>query len=138
MPQNFRRIVIVGSGLLLLAVGVFFVAKYMQQKKNIVQVGAKNGTTILSPAANSANQALQKAAVTDTDLDGLSNDEEKKLGTDPNLADTDGDGLDDSSEASVFHTNPLKKDTLGIGHTDAWAVQHRIVDAGGAIHKERL
>lgn len=34
----------------------------------------------------------------DPDSDGLSNEEEYDLGTDPNLADTDGDGLNDSTD----------------------------------------
>lgn len=38
------------------------------------------------------------ASPTDWDGDGLSNDEEKKLGTDPKNRDTDGDGLDDKAE----------------------------------------
>ncbi len=34
----------------------------------------------------------------DSDGDGLTDEEERELGTDPNSADTDGDGLNDGEE----------------------------------------
>ena len=37
----------------------------------------------------------------DNDNDGLSNKMEKKLGTDPNVADTDGDGVNDGDEVAA-------------------------------------
>jgi outer membrane protein OmpA-like peptidoglycan-associated protein len=54
----------------------------------------------------------------DPDNDGLLNDEEKKLGTDPYNPDTDGDGLTDGDEVHKYRTNPLKKDTDDDGLTD--------------------
>jgi outer membrane protein OmpA-like peptidoglycan-associated protein len=54
----------------------------------------------------------------DPDNDGLSNDVEKQLGTDPNKADTDGDGLSDGDEVNVYKTNPLKADSDGDGLND--------------------
>jgi outer membrane protein OmpA-like peptidoglycan-associated protein len=47
----------------------------------------------------------------DADHDGLLKSEEEKLGTDPNKADTDGDGLSDGDEVNKYHTNPLKIDS---------------------------
>jgi outer membrane protein OmpA-like peptidoglycan-associated protein len=47
----------------------------------------------------------------DSDADGLTDDEEMKLGTDPHHADTDKDGLSDYDEVKVYHTNPLNPDT---------------------------
>lgn len=38
------------------------------------------------------------AVVIDTDGDGISDDEERRLGTDPNVRDSDGDGYDDGVE----------------------------------------
>lgn len=46
----------------------------------------------------------------DTDRDGLTNDEEKKIGTDPNNPDTDGDGLTDGMEVYDYFTDPKKFD----------------------------
>lgn len=54
----------------------------------------------------------------DNDGDGLTNGYEKKIGTDPNKADTDGDGLTDYEEVTKYHTNPLKADSDGDGLSD--------------------
>ncbi|HLX11977.1 MAG TPA: OmpA family protein, partial [Bacteroidota bacterium] len=54
----------------------------------------------------------------DSDGDGLTDDEEAILGTDPHNPDTDGDGLSDYDEVKIYHTDPLKKDTDGDGLTD--------------------
>ncbi|MDP8249076.1 MAG: hypothetical protein P9M00_13125 [Candidatus Tritonobacter lacicola] len=84
-------------------------------------------------------------AYKDTDGDGLTDEEEKSLGTDPLLSDTDGDGLSDFEEVrkygtspivadtdkddltdyfevSTSNTNPLKSDTDGDGLTDGFEV----------------
>ena len=45
----------------------------------------------------------------DTDSDGLRNWEESELGTDPNLRDSDGDGIDDFTEVRVDRTDPLDR-----------------------------
>jgi outer membrane protein OmpA-like peptidoglycan-associated protein len=47
----------------------------------------------------------------DEDNDGLIKSIEEQLGTDPNKADTDGDGLTDGEEVNTYHTNPLKIDS---------------------------
>jgi outer membrane protein OmpA-like peptidoglycan-associated protein len=54
----------------------------------------------------------------DADKDGLLKSEEKRLGTDPDKYDTDGDGLGDGDEVKKYHTNPLKIDTDGDGLSD--------------------
>lgn len=54
----------------------------------------------------------------DTDGDGLTDDEEAKLGTDPNNADTDGDGLSDYDEINRYNTDPLNPDSDGDGLSD--------------------
>lgn len=54
----------------------------------------------------------------DDDGDGLTNGRERELGTDPHVADTDGDGLEDCYEVVVFGTNPLVADTDGDGAPD--------------------
>lgn len=54
----------------------------------------------------------------DPDHDGLTNKEEKILGTDPHNPDTDGDGISDGDEVKKYNTNPLKKDSDGDGLSD--------------------
>ena len=54
----------------------------------------------------------------DLDLDGLTNKQEKELKTNPEMSDTDMDGLEDNYEISTSKTDPLKKDTDGDGLSD--------------------
>ncbi len=56
---------------------------------------------------------LEGQTPTDADGDLLSSVEEGLLGTDPALADTDGDGLSDGTEVFVTFTNPLVPDLPG-------------------------
>jgi len=53
----------------------------------------------------------------DSDGDGLTDEQEIELGTDPNNPDTDGDGISDGREKELG-TDPLKKDTDGDGVDD--------------------
>ena len=71
------------------------------------------------------NDIIAPAAKSDSDLDGLTNDEEKKLGTDANNPDTDSDGLLDIDETQIFRSNPLKADTDGDGLRDGAEVRNR-------------
>ena len=49
--------------------------------------------------------------ILDTDRDGLTDDEEKELGTSINSTDTDNDGLFDYEEVKVYGTDPTDPDT---------------------------
>jgi len=64
----------------------------------------------------------------DPDGDGLTNAEEKLLGTDRRNPDTDGDGLNDGEEYKTYHTNPLLADTDGDGLSDAEEVRDFLTD----------
>jgi hypothetical protein len=62
---------------------------------------------------------------TDTDGDGLTDYQEVSIyHTNPFVADTDGDGLTDGDEVNVWHTNPLIADTDGDGYSDGSEVQN--------------
>ena len=54
----------------------------------------------------------------DQDSDGLTNAEEFIIGTRPDLADSDGDGLDDNEELNNYGTYPSDADTDRDGLTD--------------------
>lgn len=56
----------------------------------------------------------------DADHDGLLNEEEVALGTNPLAADTDGDGVSDAQELQMG-TNPLDKTSFSIGTSLPWA-----------------
>lgn len=64
----------------------------------------------------------------DTDADGLTNEREAALGTDPLQPDTDGDRLLDGDEVNVHQTDPLKADTDGDGLQDADELQTHLTD----------
>lgn len=55
----------------------------------------------------------------DKDGDGLTDGEEKSIGTDPLNPDTDGDGLNDGDEVQIYDTNPLNQDTDNDRLTDS-------------------
>jgi outer membrane protein OmpA-like peptidoglycan-associated protein len=54
----------------------------------------------------------------DPDKDGLTNAEEKQLGTNKKVADTDGDGLNDGDEVHKYKTNPMAVDSDNDGLKD--------------------
>ena len=56
---------------------------------------------------------------TDDDGDGLSNSDEESLGSDPNVADSDGDGWDDGEEVDG-NTSPV--DAEDHPYTGGWAI----------------
>lgn len=60
----------------------------------------------------------------DSDKDGLDDVREQELGTDPNKADTDNDGLSDGDEVLIWKTDPLKADTDGDGYLDGDEVRN--------------
>jgi len=120
--------------LLLLVIPLLFFI--FRMKKNITNNITSN-TTVADEATqklkieqqNLSNDkmldaALDKTRLLDTDLDGLSNEEEKKNGTDPNNPDTDGDGLLDGDEVNFYHSNPTKSDTDGDGYKDGEEVRN--------------
>ena len=67
--------------------------------------------------ANGLNVGANDAAG-DPDNDDLTNLEEFTASTDPNEADSDGDGLNDGAEAKTHLTKPLMSDTDGDGLND--------------------
>jgi hypothetical protein len=69
-----------------------------------------------------ANIGKQDGSI-DTDSDGLTDAEEKQLGTNINSSDSDGDGLFDREEAKVYKTNPLDPDTDKDGYQDGAEVK---------------
>jgi len=62
-------------------------------------------------------KSKEKIRARDSDNDGVSDEEEKLLGTSSRNTDSDGDGLIDGEEVRL-KTDPMKKDTDGDGLTD--------------------
>ncbi|MBU6160778.1 MAG: DUF4215 domain-containing protein, partial [Myxococcales bacterium] len=78
-----------------------------------------NCPTVPNPGQeNSDDDAQGDACDDDDDNDGLTDEEEADLGTDPTNADTDGDGLSDGDEVNTHETDPTNPDTDGDGLSD--------------------
>jgi len=78
--------------------------------------------TPVTPTVTNTPTITPTFSVPDSDGDGLNDQEELLLGTNPHNADTDGDGLGDGVEAHTTHTNPLMADTDGDGLNDGTEV----------------
>lgn len=92
---------------------------------------AQAGISQILGATQTAAFNQTQAAISgqeDTDGDGLTNNEETSLGTDPNNPDTDRDELLDGDEVKQWHTDPLKPDTDGDGLSDGEEVIRRSLD----------
>ena len=64
-------------------------------------------------------QLFSISGAPDSDKDGIPDQQELKLGLNPNNPDTDGDGWTDYAEIVRFHTNPLIRDTDHDGVIDS-------------------
>jgi hypothetical protein len=71
----------------------------------------------------------------DDDSDLLLSDVEEELGTDPELADSDGDGLRDGYEVHFHLTDPTKADSDGDGDDDGWEVEVGLDPLDAASHR---
>lgn len=76
----------------------------------------------------------------DEDNDGLTNEKELWINTDPFKADTDGDGLSDSDEYNNFKTDPTNPDTDNDGLKDFDEVKYHtdpgVADTDGDGHND--
>ena len=81
--------------------------------------------------------AGREGAAGDPDEDGLTNQEELGLGTQPLLVDTDGDGLDDGDELPLA-TDPLDADSDADGLPDGWEVDYGFNPLSGMASNMQL
>lgn len=82
-----------------------------------------NTTSTSSVASSTSTEIASSSPILDSDNDGLTDLEEKAVGTNINAIDTDNDGLSDYEEVKIYHTNPLKSDTDGDGYSDGAEVK---------------
>jgi len=76
--------------------------------------------------------------VLDSDGDGLLDARELTLfGTDPDSADSDNDGLSDGEEMLLYRLNPLNSDTDGDGLSDGYEHDYSIIKAWGDNRDEQ-
>ncbi|MEA3463825.1 MAG: hypothetical protein U9R14_02005 [Patescibacteria group bacterium] len=137
---DIKKYLILGA----MAVGLFLIglAGYWAYN-NFFKIAPVNqeetGSKIDEPVSDGAKDAQQPAETPekqekkevkqipikpkDSDQDGLTDEEEKELGTDINNVDTDDDGLFDREEVQVYKTDPLNADSDNDGYLDGEEVK---------------
>ncbi len=101
------------------------------QQSTTSNSNAKSVVIPLIPGVNTATSSLLATStanttpesLVDSDLDGLTNVQEKMYGTNPQAVDTDGDHLSDYEEIKIYHTDPLNPDTDADGFSDGQEVK---------------
>ncbi|MDO9399751.1 MAG: hypothetical protein Q7T79_03660 [bacterium] len=87
-----------------------------------------NGNSIITATttiiATNTDMIIESTTIVDSDQDGLIDEEERLLGTDPNSSDSDNDGLSDREEVKTYSTNPLNADTDSDGYQDGAEVKN--------------
>lgn len=114
----YKKIIIIILAVALLFGISFGIVRLVQNRNN----QTNQSLTAEQKFAAEMNAILEKARIVDSDLDGLSNTEEKTLGTNPDKSDSDSDGLLDKDEMNIYKTDPLKADTDGDGKKDGYEV----------------
>ncbi len=125
---NKKNLIIILTVVLVLSISGFVWFRYKNNKINnfssLEQTSQPSAEVMQQERQKLENnlidlqKVLDEKQKTDADLDGLTDAEEKQLGTNPKNIDTDGDGLTDYDEVKIYHTNPLKADTDGDGYGD--------------------
>ena len=86
--------------------------------------GWDNCTWVSNPTQADFDADGKGDACDDTDQDGLFDDQELALGTEPYVRDTDSDGVLDGAEVHQVGSDPLDPDTDGDLHKDGTEVSH--------------
>lgn len=116
-----KKILILVSILILASAGflVFIISKNGESKAvNSTIVNQNIDEEVKVVEEKIIKPEFNKAFLNDQDQDGLSKQEEQKLGTNDQESDTDGDGLSDYKEVHETKTDPTKLDTDGDGFPD--------------------
>jgi len=129
--------VVVLAVIVILSGGWYVYGKFFSATNGLVPTVKVNQESVVNKKSTDETKTeiknevnIQKRTITpitkpaDKDHDGLSDEEEKELGTNPNNVDSDGDGLFDREEVKVYKTDPLNKDTDGDGFLDGDEVKN--------------
>lgn len=106
MKKLFLFIVLI----IVLALGGYFVYQYFTNPKFELEEKIEEPQVV--------TMELPAEFKHDKDRDGITDEEEEKLGTSDLETDTDGDGISDKLEIEKWKTDPTKIDTDEDGYTD--------------------
>ncbi len=138
LKKMFALIVIICVVILFGVLGFWGYNKFVNQPETEINEGAASNEPEITNTGEQTKENEQAAKQTDvpavqppaaeetpldTDKDGLSDEEERALGTNINQVDSDGDGLFDLEEVKVYKTDPLNPDTDGDGFLDGAEVK---------------
>lgn len=118
-----RKWAILGAGILLVVAGLAVVVRPKTTPTATVNFATNTTTGGTTVNSNPSFRQVTVPLVADADKDGLTDDREAQLKTNPKLADSDGDQLSDNDEVTVYATDPLKQDTDGDGFPDGEEVR---------------
>lgn len=124
----FKKIFAIILIAVLIGGGFYLVKKYWvidkgTEEKRIEAEQKAREAAEMKKAVADWNEAIKNVTATDKDMDGLSDEEEKKLGTKTDNADSDFDGLFDSAEVNQYKTDPKNPDTDKDGFKDGYEVR---------------
>lgn len=124
--MSIKKFVIIALVIVALAGGAFYLLKIRGARLGGQTAEEKAKAEELNRREEAAVQwevNKKTLLVTDKDLDGLTDAEEAKFGTDANNPDTDNDGLLDKVEIETYKTDPKNPDTDGDGKKDGYEVR---------------
>lgn len=89
---------------------------------------------VAEPSAETESEMTVPAppVAADADSDGLSDEQEAKYGTDPQLPDSDGDTLFDGEEVLTYRTDPLSIDSDG----DSYRDDHELLEGSDPTNED--
>jgi hypothetical protein len=109
-------VIIIPAALLLKDRSIGGFSSWFKRDQDIVSPTIDQGVAEVKKGELSPEEIILE--LKDRDFDGLANEEEEQLGTDPDNADSDDDGLLDGAEVNLYKTNPLNPDSDGNGIRD--------------------
>jgi hypothetical protein len=91
---------------------------YPNTRQTILEDYIPDTSTYSGWAIDQSLYGADAETTADPDSDGLDNQTEFNIGTNPTLADTDSDGLSDGDEVNTYSTDPLDADSDDDGLSD--------------------